>query len=306
MKGAASTPRCAKPSDTRDFSGTQTNGDSDRLVAISGRREGHRRAHHSVRAFLVSVRSALRRTLLMMYPTAWIAATSKVPNMLAVVALTLALGFRVSAQQSPTPPLAPAQAMPGPNTGQVQQEAPTETVQGGLQQVQVIFSPWAKYCAYGLTEQISEIRSKEVCFTAADGHVKSGQKLVIALLIEPKGADTKLLRVTLPLGVALVPGARIVIDEKEAMTAPFVVCLSQNGCMADYKADADLIEKLKNGRTLAIQAFDKGKPISFTLPLTGFAKAYEGPVSDPTALQEGLTDDVRTRSEDDLVAPNGK
>ena len=33
---------------------------------------------------------------------------------------------------------------------------------------------------------------------------------MIALLIEPEGGDTKLLRVTLPLGVALVPGARIV------------------------------------------------------------------------------------------------
>ena len=101
------------------------------------------------------------------------------------------------------------------------------------------------------------------------------------MLLEPKGSDTKLLRVTLPLGVALVPGARIVIDEQAAMTAPYVVCLPKNGCMADYKADGALIEKLKKGRTLAIQAFEKGKPINFTLPLTGFAKAYDGPASDP-------------------------
>jgi invasion protein IalB len=51
--------------------------------------------------------------------------------------------------------------------------------------------------------------------------------------------------------------------------------------MADYKADGDLIEKLKKGQTLAIQAFEKGKPIAFTLPLVGFAKAHEGPPSDP-------------------------
>ncbi len=94
------------------------------------------------------------------------------------------------------------------------------------------------------------------------------------------------MRVTLPLGVALVPGARIVIDEKEAVSAPFVVCLPKNGCMADYKADADLIEKLKSGQSLAVQAFDRGKPISFTLPLTGFAKAYEGPAGNPTILNE--------------------
>ena len=196
----------------------------------------------------------------------------------AMVALALTLGPNAFAQQPSTNP---------------PEAAPGETVQ-------LISSPWTRYCAKGLTEQSSEIRTKEVCFTASDGHLTSGQKLVIALLIEPEGGDTKLLRVTLPLGVALVPGARIVIDEKEAMTAPFVVCLPKNGCMADYKADTDLIEKLKKGRSLAIQAFEKGRPISFTLPLTGFAKAYEGAASDPTGLnqlQEGLPNELH-HSED--------
>ena len=167
----------------------------------------------------------------------------------------------------------------------------------GQQPMQLISSPWTRYCAKGLTEHSSKILTKDVCFTASDSHLTSGEKLVIALLIEPEGGDTKLLRVTLPLGVALVPGARIVIDEKEAMTAPFVVCLPKNGCMADYKAGADLIEKLKNGRSLAIQAFEKGRPISFTLPLTGFAKAYDGPAGDPTGLNE---------LQDHLDTPDGR
>lgn len=218
----------------------------------------------------------------MMYRTASVAAKTSAVSMLAVVAFGLAVGPHAFAQQpSKNPPVPSAQAAPGPNAGQAQRAAPTETVQSGQQQVQLIFSPWTRYCAKGLTEQSSEIRAKGVCFTAADGHLTSGQKLVIALLIEPEGRDTKLLRVTLPLGVALVPGARIVVDEKEAMTAPYVVCLPKNGCMADYKADADLIEKLKKGRSLAIQAFNRERPISFTLPLTDFAKAYDGPASDP-------------------------
>jgi invasion protein IalB len=198
----------------------------------------------------------------------------------AMVALALTVVPHAFAQQPATnPPVPLAQAAPEPNAGHAQQMAPGETVQ-------LIFSPWTRYCAKGLTEKSSEIGAKEVCFTASDGHLTSGEKLVIALLIEPEGGDTILLRVTLPLGVALVPGARIVIDEKEAMTAPFVVCLPKNGCMADYKADADLIEKLKKGQGLAIQAFEKGRPISFNLPLTGFAKAYDGPASDPTGLNE--------------------
>ena len=245
--------------------------------------------------------------LLMMYRTASVAAKTSVLSILAMVALDLTVGPHVFAQQPSTnPPVTPA---PGPSAGQAQQAAPAETVQNGQQQVQLIFSPWARYCTKAVMEQSSEIRAKEVCFTAADGHLTAGQKLVIALLIEPEGGDTKLLRVTLPLGVALVPGARIVIDEKEAMTAPYVVCLLKNGCMADYKADADLIEKLKKGRSLAIQAFDKGRPISFTLPLTGFAKAYDGPASDPTGLnqlQEDLPNEIQNHSKDHLDTPDRK
>ena len=228
---------------------------------------------------------------LMTYRTASAAAKTSVLSTLAMVALALSVGPHAFAQQPPTNPPVPT--------------AQGETVHNGQQQVQLISSPWTRYCSKGLTEQSSELRTKEVCFTASDGHLASGQKLFIALLIEPEGGDTKLLRVTLPLGVALVPGARIVIDEKEAMTAPFIVCLPKNGCMADYKADTDLIEKLKKGQSLAIQAFEKGKPISFTLPLTGFAKAYDGPASDPTGLnKEGLPNELQSHSEDHT--PDGK
>jgi invasion protein IalB len=230
----------------------------------------------------------------MTYRTASLAAAIGALSISAPVAVTLTVGSHAFAQQPTTHPSAPpAQVTPRPNTGQARQAAPGETIQNDQQQVQVISSPWTRYCAKGLTEQSSEISSKEVCFTASDGHLASGQKLVIALLIEPEGRDEKLFRVSLPLGVALVPGARVVIDEKEPMTAPFVVCLPTNGCMADYKADANLIEKLKKGQSLAIQAFEKGKPISFTLPLSGFAKAYDGPAGDPTGLNELQKDHVQ-------------
>jgi invasion protein IalB len=246
----------------------------------------------------------------MTYRSASVAAKTIVLGTTAMVLLSLVVGPHAFAQQPSTnAPIPPAQATPRLTAGPAQQTAPGATVQNGQQPVQLIFSRWTRYCAKGLTEKSSETTTKEVCFTASDGHLTSGEKLVIALLIEPNGDDTKLLRVTLPLGVALVPGARIVIDEKEAMTAPYVVCLPKNGCMADYKADADLIEKLKKGGSLAVQAFDRGRPISFTLPLAGFAKAYDGPASDPTGLnelQEGLPGEQQSHSQDDVKTPDGK
>jgi hypothetical protein len=65
----------------------------------------------------------------------------------------------------------------------------------------------------------------------------------------------------------------------------------------------------EKGRSLAIQAFEKGRPISFTLPLTGFAKAFDGPASEPTGLnelQEGSPNKPQSRSEDHLDTPDGK
>ena len=93
------------------------------------------------------------------------------------------------------------------------------------------------------------------------------------------------------------------------MTAPYIACLPRNGCMADYKADADLNEKLKKGQSLAIQAFDRGRPISFTLPLTAFAEADVGPAGDATGLnelQEGPPNELQSHSENHLDTPHGK
>jgi len=220
----------------------------------------------------------------MTYRTASGAAKAIALNLPALsIAATVALAAapHAFAQQPSTNSL----ATPGTNAGQ---------------QLQLIAAPWTRYCAVSPTIKSAEMKTKEVCFTASDSHMASGEKVAIVLLIEPSGSDAKVLRVTLPLGVALIPGARIVIDQKDAMIAPYVVCLPKNGCMADYKADADLVAKLKAGHTLAIQAVDKAQPISFTLPLTDFAKAYDGPPSDPSGLdeqQKSLTNEPQPHSE---------
>ena len=57
--------------------------------------------------------------------------------------------------------------------------------------------------------------------------------------------------------------------------------------MADYVADADMIGKLKKGQGLVIQAINStGQPISLPMPLTDFAKAYDGPPTDPKVFEE--------------------
>ena len=83
------------------------------------------------------------------------------------------------------------------------------------------------------------------------------------MLIEPQGDGQKDLRVTLPLGMQLAHGTRVIVDQNQPMTAPYVICFT-NGCMADYEANAELIGKLKKGQGLVIQAINAtGQPISW-------------------------------------------
>jgi invasion protein IalB len=180
------------------------------------------------------------------------------------------------AKKPAKPPAAPAQAAP-PAEGQPAQGQ----AQGGGDQVQLIFSPWTKFCLKG-----QEANAKQVCFTGKDARIESGMPVVAAVLIEPEGEPKKILRVTLPLGMQLVHGTRVIIDQNQPMTAPYVICFT-NGCMADYETTPDMITKMKSGQGLVVQAINStGQPISLVLPLTDFAKAYEGPPTDPKVFEE--------------------
>jgi invasion protein IalB len=163
-----------------------------------------------------------------------------------------------------------------------QPEHPAQAGQPQQQnEVQLIYSPWTKFCLKG-----KEADAKQVCFTGKDARIESGMPVVAAVIIEPEGTDRKILRVTLPLGMQLVHGTRVIVDQNQPMTAPYVICFT-NGCMADYEATTELINKMKKGQGLIVQAINStGQPISLPLPLADFAKAYDGPPTDPKVFEE--------------------
>jgi Invasion associated locus B (IalB) protein len=84
-----------------------------------------------------------------------------------------------------------------------------------------------------------------------------------------------------------------------------VICL-QNGCMSDYEVTPELLANLKKGQNLVVQAINSnGAPLTLPLPLTeaggGFAKAYDGPPTDPKKLEEDnrkLQEELQKRAND--------
>jgi invasion protein IalB len=151
--------------------------------------------------------------------------------------------------------------------------------QGG--QPDLTYSFWTKVCQKG-----PEADAKQVCFLARDARVESGVPVAVVMLVEPEGEGRKFLRVTLPLGVSLQAGTRVIIDNGQPFTSPYVICLS-NGCMAEYEASDELIAKMKSGQNLHLQGINgSGQPINIPMPLTDFAKAYDGPPTDPKELEQ--------------------
>ena len=156
----------------------------------------------------------------------------------------------------------PVEAAPAPAPAQKPAEAPAAQPQAqaqGGEQPQLIFSPWTKFCLKG-----QEANAKQVCFTGKDGRVESGMPVVAAVLIEPENDPKKVLRVTLPLGMSIQPGTRVIVDNGQPMTGPYVICFN-NGCMADYEASGELIGKLKKGHLVLLASVGAGFTVGSVL-----------------------------------------
>jgi invasion protein IalB len=229
---------------------------------------------------------------------------------IALLAVTLTAMTAIPAAQAQTPPAAPAAPSAQPKAkAPAPAQAPKAAQKGGAapaapatgapaadQQVQLIYAPWTKFCLKG-----QDANAKQVCFTGKDGRIESGQPVIAAVIIEPEGEPKKILRVTLPLGMQLVHGTRVIVDSNAPAQAPYVICF-QNGCMSDYEVSPELLTSLKKGQNLIVQAINSnGAPLTLPLPLAEFAKAYDGPPTDPKQFEETqkkLQEELQKRAEE--------
>ncbi len=195
------------------------------------------------------------------------------------------------------PKAAPKAAAPAPAAQQAPPPAaPAAGGQPADQQIQLIYAPWTKFCLKG-----QDANAKQVCFTGKDGRIESGQPVIAAVIIEPEGEPKKILRVTLPLGMQLVHGTRVIVDNNTPAQSPYVICFA-NGCMSDYDVTPELLANLKKGQNLVVQAINSnGAPLTLPLPLGEFAKAYDGPPTDPKVFEETqkkLQEELQKRAEE--------
>jgi invasion protein IalB len=223
----------------------------------------------------------------------------------------LALGTSMVAAQAPAPavpapkatprPVQPAQkAQPKQQQQPAQQapQAPADQQAGAAgEQPPIVYSPWTKFCG----KDNNNPAAKEVCLTVKEARLETGQFLAGAALIEQQGEEKKLFRITLPLGMQLPQGTRMMLDKEQPMQGRYIVCLP-NGCMADFDVTPDFVGKLKKGQQLVLQGINlPGQAATYMLPLADFAKANEGAPTDPKKFEEDqkkLQDELQKKAEE--------
>jgi invasion protein IalB len=199
----------------------------------------------------------------------------------AAVALTAFVGVSTAQAQQPKaqPKAAPAQPA----------EAP-----GG--ELSLNYSPWTKLCG-----KENQAGAKEVCLTVKEARLDTGEFIASAALIEPTGEPKKILRIMVPLGMQISVGTRMLVDRGQASVGQYIACFP-NGCMADFEVNAGFVGQLKTGKTLWLQTINLGgQPANYPMPLAEFAKANEGPASDPKVLeaqQQKLEQELKRKADE--------
>jgi len=216
---------------------------------------------------------------------------------LTTAALTIAFASAGFAQTPPAPaPKAQPQPKPKGAPAPKGNEPPPQQQAAAPEQPQLLWSPWTKFCVK------PDEKGPQVCVTGRDGRLESGFPMIGAALMEPESDPTKkILRVTLPLGMAIQPGTRVNVDQGQTLSAPYTMCVP-TGCMADYEASAELVDKMKKGQRLVVQGLNfQGGVFELTVPLAEFAKANEGAAVDPKVFsdqQRKLQEDLQRRAEE--------
>jgi invasion protein IalB len=211
----------------------------------------------------------------------------------------------VLAQTAPAQPRQqqqrPAAQQPAAPAPQPQGQQPqAQAQQTGPAVVQVKPEPsqpdWTKVCGK------DQGNNAEICYTTRDFVSDQGQPVLAVAVYDVKGPQPqKIVRFLMPLGLLLQPGIRFAVDQGQPTPGEYAICFP-NGCFAEAQVKDDFINAAKKGTSINISVRNQaGREVTFAVPATGFAKAFDGPPIDPKVLQEQqqkLQEELQKRSEE--------
>ena len=98
---------------------------------------------------------------------------------------------------------------------------------------------------------------------------------LMVILLKVADQKTELLRVFAPLGVYLPSGLGLTIDGKNVGVTAFIRCVP-DGCIAEAQLSADLLSKLRNGKSATFVIFQTPQEgIGVPVSLKGLGDGYD-------------------------------
>jgi invasion protein IalB len=202
-----------------------------------------------------------------------------------LAAVALGLGTSLAMAQDPqavpkssaAPKSAPAAAPAAPAPGAAAAGAPTAG--GGPED-----SAWVKLCLKN-----DQTGNKQICLVNHEGlEPNTGMVLVAAAVRQVEGEDKQSLLVRLPTAYSLVmpPGVQIKIDDGEPISLQYAVCFPTS-CQVQMDLTKEMFESMRKGKQMVVAAMNmQQKTMAFPVPLTGFAKVFDGPPVDNAKYEE--------------------
>ncbi len=172
----------------------------------------------------------------------------------------------------------------GTTPAAAQQQPSNAPPKTATQKVWVDYSAWVKLC-----ETRDETENKQVCLIKYEGlDPQTGDVEVAAAVRTTEGEDKQDLAITVPSTHTLVipAGVQIKIDEGEPVPLKYQLCIKQ-GCQAHATLTKQVLDMMRKGKRILVVALDiRQKPLTFSVPLNGFSKTFDGAPVDEARYKE--------------------
>jgi invasion protein IalB len=182
-------------------------------------------------------------------------------------------------KSSAAPKSAPPAGAPAAAAG-----APAAAPSAGAPGVTATEDAWVKLCMKN-----DQTQNKEICLINHEGlEPNTGMVLIAAAVRKVEGEEQQQLLVRVPTAYALVipAGVQIKIDEGQPIQLQYAICFPTS-CQVQLELTKELMDQMRKGKQMTVAAMNiQQKTMGFPVPLSGFAKAYEGPPVDTAKYEE--------------------
>ncbi len=143
---------------------------------------------------------------------------------------------------------------------------------------------WVKLCM-----KSEQTQNKEICLINHEGlEPNTGMVLIAAAVRKVEGEEKQQLLIRVPTAYALVipAGVQIKIDEEQPIQLQYAICFPTS-CQVQLELTKELFESMRKGKQMVVAAMNiQQKTMGFPVPLSGFAKAFDGAPVDSVKYEE--------------------